>query len=157
VPPAAGQSNRKPDIVSTPGHRASTSPSTTAGLRSRPPAVVATTGLLLLQALAVLVAALLLGLEIGTGVLNLGGQIFLVVLVALAGLWIGTVGLGLWAGRPWSRAGTVVIELFAVILSISFFSAANLPLGAAFLVPAGVVLVLLFSRQVAEHLAGVRR
>lgn len=111
--------------------------------------------MLLLQALGVLATATGFGLQIGTGSLNLGAQVFLVLLMAAAGIWIGSVGLGLWHGRPWVRAATVVIELFAVILSISFFSAGNLTAGALFLVPAAVALVLMFSRQVAAYLAGL--
>jgi hypothetical protein len=154
----ASRDDRKPDNVSTPDQRASSeAPANPSSHEIRPPAVAAIAVLVLLQALAVLVAAVLSGLEIGSGVLNLGAQIFLVVLMAAAGLWIGTVGVGLWAGRPWSRAATVVIELFAVILSISFFTAGNLPMGAAFLVPAAIVLVLMFTRPVAEHLAGIHR
>jgi hypothetical protein len=121
----------------------------------RPPAVVAVTVLLLLQALGVLAAAGGFALQLGSGSLNLGAQVFLVVLVAAAGAWIGAVGLGLWRGRPWVRAATVVIELFAVILSVSFFSAGNVLMGAAFLLPAAAALVLMFSRQVAGHLAGM--
>lgn len=121
----------------------------------RPPAVVAVSLVLLLQALGVLAAAAGFGLQVGTGSLNLGGQVFLIVLMAAAGAWIGAVGLGLWRGRPWVRAATVVIEMFAVILSISFFSAGNALMGVLFLLPAAVALVLMFSRQVASYLAGV--
>ncbi|QCU77761.1 hypothetical protein E7744_05775 [Citricoccus sp. SGAir0253] len=121
---------------------------------TRPPAVVAVTALLALQCLAVLAAAGGFALQVGRGSLGMGAQVFLVVLVAGAGAWIGAVALGMWRGRPWVRAATVVIELFAVILSISFLSGGNLPLAAAFLVPAAAALVLMFSRQVALHLAG---
>jgi hypothetical protein len=121
----------------------------------RPPAVMVVSLVLLLQGLAVLGVALGFGLQVGTGSLNLGAQVFLVALLAAAGLWIGAVGLGLWRGRPWVRAATVVIELFAVILSISFFSGGNALMGALFLVPAAVALVLMFSRQVASYLAGL--
>jgi hypothetical protein len=117
--------------------------------------VVAVSLVLLLQGLGVLAAATGFGVQIGTGSLNLGAQVFLVALMAAAGVWIGAVGLGLWRGRPWVRAATVVIELFAVILSISFFSAGNVVMGALFLAPAAVALVLMFSRQVASYLAGL--
>jgi uncharacterized protein involved in cysteine biosynthesis len=110
---------------------------------------------LLLQGLGVLAVAIGFGRQVGTGSLGLGAQVFLVALLAAAGLWIGAVGLGLWRGRPWVRAATVVIELFAVILSISFFSGGNALMGALFLVPAAVALVLMFSRQVASYLAGL--
>ncbi|NUL46375.1 hypothetical protein F7P69_14390 [Cellulosimicrobium funkei] len=119
--------------------------------------VAALTALLLLQALAVLGVAVVFALEIGSGVLNLGAQIFLVVLIAAAGVWIGAAGLSLWAGRAWVRAAVVVIEMFAVILSVSFFSAGNVTTGLLFLVPAAGILFLMFSRQVAEHLAGLHR
>lgn len=121
----------------------------------RPPAVVAVTVLLSLQALAVLSVAVSYGLQVGTGYLNLGAQIFLVVLLAGAGVWIAAVASGMWRGRPWVRAATVVIEMFAVILSVSFFSAGNALVGLAFLVPAAVALMLMFSRQVAVFLAGL--
>ncbi|HEY4614362.1 MAG TPA: hypothetical protein VIG75_02750, partial [Citricoccus sp.] len=122
-------------------------PQNTRGVR--PPAVVAVTVLLSLQALAVLGVAVSYGLQVGTGYLNLGAQVFLVALLAGAGVWIATVASGMWRGRPWVRAATVVIEMFAVILSISFFSAGNALVGLVFLVPAAVALVLMFSRQVA--------
>lgn len=129
--------------------------STQSSRAPRPPAVVAVTLVLLLQALGVLASATGFGLQVGTGSLNLAAQVFLVVLVAAAGTWIAAVGIGLWRGRPWVRAATVVIEMFAVILSISFFSAGNPLVGALFLVPAAVALVLMFSRQVASYLAGL--
>ncbi|MFB9070953.1 hypothetical protein ACFFIO_05280 [Citricoccus parietis] len=141
----------------TPEHQADPRSSTPRERAHRPPAVVALTSLLLLQALAVLGVAVVFALEIGSGVLNLGAQIFLVVLVAAAGIWIGAAGLSLWAGRAWVRAAVVVIELFAVILSVSFFSAGNVATGLLFLVPAAGILFLMFSRQVAEHLAGLHR
>ncbi|GGO44523.1 hypothetical protein GCM10010977_15110 [Citricoccus zhacaiensis] len=151
------QSNRKPDAVPTPEHQANPRSSTPPERAHRAPSVVALTVLLLLQALAVLGVAVVFALEIGSGVLNLGAQIFLVVLVAAAGIWIGAAGLSLWAGRAWVRAAVVVIELFAVILSVSFFSAGNVATGLLFLVPAAGILFLMFSRQVAEHLAGLHR
>ncbi|WMY77713.1 hypothetical protein [Citricoccus sp. I39-566] len=123
--------------------------------RSRPPAVMALTGVLLLQALAVLGTAVGSVLAIGTGALGVGAQIFLAVLFVLAGVWIGATGLGLWIGRPWTRAAVVVIELFAVILSINFFTGGSPATGLAFLLPAAAALLLMFTRQVAEHLAGL--
>lgn len=116
---------------------------------------MALTGILLLQSLAVLVAAAASALAIGAGALGVGAQVFLTVLFVLAGVWIGAAGLGLWAGRAWTRAAVVVIELFAVILSISFFTAGNVLFGLAFLLPAAAALLLMFTRQAAEHLAGV--
>ncbi|MGM7668864.1 hypothetical protein [Microbacterium sp. A93] len=125
--------------------------------RTRPPAVTALTGVLLLQSLAVLGAAVASAMAIGAGALGVGAQIFLAVLFVLAGVWIGAAGLGLWAGRAWTRAAVVVIEMFAVILSISFFTAGNVSVGLMFLLPAAAALLLMFTRQAAGHLAGVDR
>lgn len=125
--------------------------------RSRPLAVVTLTVVLLLQSLAVLGAAMTSVLAIGAGTLGMGAQIFLAILFVLAGVWIGAAGIGLWAGKPWTRAAVVVIELFAVILSISFFTGGNVGVGLAFLLPAAVALLLMFTRQAAEHLAGIDR
>ncbi|WP_413543718.1 hypothetical protein [Citricoccus nitrophenolicus] len=124
---------------------------------ARPPAVMVLSGILILQALGVLGTAAASVLVIGAGALNVGAQIFLVVLYVLAAVWIGATGVGVWAGRPWTRAAVVVIELFAVILSISFFSAGNVSTGLVFLLPAAAALLLMFTRRAAEHLAGVER
>ena len=110
---------------------------------------------LLLQALGVLWAAVGAVLAIGAGALSVGAQVFLAVLFLAAALWIGATGVFLWVGRAWTRAAVVVIELFAVILSVSFFSAGNVATGLLFLVPAAFVLLLTFTRGTAEHLAGL--
>lgn len=112
---------------------------------------------LLLQALGVLWAALSSVLAIGDGGLGVGAQVFLAGLFLAGAVWIGAAGIGVWAGRAWTRAAVVVIELFAVILSVSFFSAGNLTTGLVFLIPAAVALMLMFTRQAAEHLAGPDR
>lgn len=117
--------------------------------------MLALTAVLLLQSLAVLGAAAVSAAAIGAGALSVGAQIFLAVLFVLAGVWIGAAGLGLWAGRAWTRAAVVVIELFAVILSISFFTGGNVTVGLLFLLPAAAALLLMFTRQAAEHLAGI--
>lgn len=125
--------------------------------RPRPPVVWVLTGILTGQALAVLGAAVAAFLAVGAGALGMGAQVFLAVLYVLAAVWIGATGLGLWAGRPWTRAALVVIELFAVILSVSFFSGGNVATGLAFLLPAAGALLLMFTRGAAEHLAGMGR
>lgn len=133
-------------------------PHRTTADHTRHPLVVTAVLVLLAQAIAVLWTAVGFARELGTGeLLNLGGQIFLVVLVALGGIWLIAVAVGLWRGGAWSRSAATVVELFAVILSVSFFSAGNWVGGAAFLVPAAVVMVLLFSVPVGRHLSGAAR
>lgn len=120
--------------------------------------VMAAVVLVLLQALAVLGIALDFAGDVGTGqVLNMGGQIALVVLVILGAIWLFAVAFGLWRGGSWSRSAATVVELFAVILSVSFFSAGNVLLGLGFLVPAAAVLIMLFSAPVGQHLSGTAR
>ena len=64
---------------------------------SRHPSVVTAVVVLLAQAAAVLWVAVGFARDLGTGqLLNLGGQIFLVVLVVLGGVWLVAVAVGLW-------------------------------------------------------------
>ncbi|SFV20557.1 hypothetical protein [Micrococcus terreus] len=130
-------------------------PASTPAVGLRHPLVVAAVLVLFLQAAAVLWTAVRFARDLGTGVaLNLGGQIFLVVLVALGGVWLVAVAIGVWRGGAWSRSAATVVELFAVILSVSYLSAGNWLIAAAFLVPAAAVLVMLFSAPVGQHLSG---
>lgn len=123
--------------------------------RAVPVLVVVASAILLLQAIGVLSVAVNFATQVGAAAtLNLGGQVFLVVLIALAGVWLGIVGWGLWRGRAWSRSAAVVIQLFAVVLSFSFISAGGWALALSFLVPAAVCLLILFSTPVAQHLGG---
>lgn len=126
--------------------------------RSRHSWVVTAVVVLLVQAAAVLWVAVGFARDLGTGqLLNLGGQIFLVVLVALGGLWLIAVAVGLWRGGSWARSAATVVELFAIILSVSFISAGNWGGAALFLLPAAVVMVLMFSAPVGRHLSGTAR
>lgn len=117
-----------------------------------PPTAWAIAALVGLQAAGLIVSAIMVIALLGEGALGLPAQLFLVFLILLGAVWLGAAAWGVKAGKTWTRAAVIVIELFAVILSIGSLSAGDIRGGVLLLVPAAVVLLLLFTPSVNEHL-----
>lgn len=117
-----------------------------------PPAAWGIAAIVGLQAAGLVVAAILVLTMLGEGALGLPAQLFLVFLILLGAVWLGAAAWGVKVGKTWPRAAVMVIELFAVILSIGSFSAGDLRGGLLLLLPAAVVLLLLFTPSVNTHL-----
>ncbi|AXR73182.1 hypothetical protein DCC27_001375 [Auritidibacter sp. NML130574] len=104
------------------------------------------------QGLVLTVSAVLAVLNIGDGTLGLGAELFLAFLLAVGAIWLIVAAYGVVKGKAWTRAAVMVIELFAIVLSFNYFSTADWWYGIAFLVPAAVALVILFSPAVNAHI-----
>ena len=105
-----------------------------------------------LQAAALVLSAIMVLAVLGDGALGVPAQLFLVFLILLGAVWLGAAAWGVKAGKTWTRAAVIVIQLFAVILSIGSLSAGDIRGGLLLLVPAAVVLLLLFTPSVNTHL-----
>jgi hypothetical protein len=79
----------------------------------------------------------------------------LIVLAALAALWLGAMVVGLLRGRPWVRSGVIVWQFLQIAIAVGAFQGVfRVPaIGWALLVPAVVALVLVFSKSVTALLA----
>ena len=109
-------------------------------------------GILLLEALGFLgVGALFLSTLAMGDLVSVGGTVFLAVFLILLAIWLGVLARALWRGFRWPRSAALVIQLFLVILSVSFFSSGSVVIGLAMLVPGAVVLITLFTRPVLNY------
>ncbi|RJU02938.1 hypothetical protein D6T65_02165 [Arthrobacter frigidicola] len=109
-------------------------------------------GILLLEALGFLgVGALFLSTLAMGDLVSVGGTVFLAVFLILLAIWLGVLARALWRGFRWPRSAALVIQLFLVILSVSFFSSGSVVIGLAMLVPGAVVLIALFTRPVLNY------
>ena len=74
----------------------------------------------------------------------------LTVLTAIAAIWLGFIAVNILRGRAWTRGATVVWQVLQVAVAIGCFQGlfARPDIGWALLLPAIVVLVLLFTRPV---------
>jgi len=122
----------------------------------RPISVVIVAALVMLEALAVLGYAIsYLGNLSSDGVVNVGGQVFMLVLCLLLAIWQGSVAVNFFKGRAFTRAPIIVWQLFQLILSVSFLSS-NIPMvkfaAVAAIVIAGLSVVLLFAPKTTAFL-----
>ena len=74
----------------------------------------------------------------------------LTVLTAIAAIWLGFIAVNILRGRAWTRGATVVWQVLQIAVAIGCFQGlfARPDIGWALLLPAIVVLVLLFTRPV---------
>jgi hypothetical protein len=79
---------------------------------------------------------------------SVGGSVFMSVLLLLTAGGLSTVAVRLVQGFRWPRSPSLVVQLFLVILSFPYFSSGSPLVGFALMVPAAVVIVLLFSKPV---------
>jgi hypothetical protein len=109
-------------------------------------------GILLLEALAFLGVGVLFLSTLAMGdLVSVGGTVFLAVFLILLAIWLVVLARALWRGFRWPRSAALVIQLFLVILSVSFFSSGSVVIGLAMLVPGAVVLIALFTRPVLNY------
>ncbi|RJT78272.1 hypothetical protein D6T63_12115 [Arthrobacter cheniae] len=81
---------------------------------------------------------------------SVGGSVFMAVLLLLVAAGLGALAVKLAGGFRWPRSPSLVVQLFLVILSFPYFSSGNPIVGFLLMVPAAVVIVLLFSKRVLE-------
>ncbi|GAB3663491.1 hypothetical protein GCM10027591_14280 [Zhihengliuella somnathii] len=115
-------------------------------------------GVLVLEAVAVLGIAVLWGLQLTVpGPVGVAGRVFLLALIAGAGVWQLWVALRFWRGQAWTRAAIVVWQVFQIILAVPITSPegsdSTRVLGWAVVAVAAIGIVALFSPAVRRHLA----
>ncbi len=119
---------------------------------ARPAGIAVIAVILLLEALAFLgISVLFITTLITNDPVSVGGSVFLAVFLVLLAVWLVLVARALWRGFRWPRAAALVIQLFLVILSVSFLSNGSVLTGLGMLVPAAVVLLTLFTRPVLAY------
>ncbi|GAA4474239.1 hypothetical protein GCM10023190_07830 [Enteractinococcus fodinae] len=104
------------------------------------------------QALALVVNAVLTIADPGSQQLPGTAIFFLVFLYLLGAVWLTGAGLGVIRGKAWPRGALIVIEVLAVIVSISYFQLGEPVLGIALALSGAVVLIGLFTPALNEHL-----
>lgn len=104
------------------------------------------------QAVALLVNAVLTIVGSGSGQLPVSAIIFLVFLYLLGMVWLTAAAVGVYKGKAWPRGALIVAEVLAVILSFTYFQLGDILLGSALIVSGGVVLILLFTPALNKHL-----
>ena len=104
------------------------------------------------QALALLVNAILTIMDSGDGPLPVSAIIFLVFLYLLGAVWLTAAAVGVYKGKAWPRGALIVAEVLAVIVSFTYFQLGDLLLGSTLLVSGGIVLILLFTPTLNNHL-----
>jgi hypothetical protein len=118
----------------------------------RPAGVAVIAVILLLEALAFLgISVLFLRTLLTNDPVSVGGSVFLAVFLVLLAVWLVLMARALWRGFRWPRAAALVIQLFLVILSVSFLSNGPVLIGLGMLLPGAVVLLTLFTRPVLAY------
>jgi hypothetical protein len=108
---------------------------------------------LVLEALALLGAAawFVYGLMTQTP-LSMGGAIFQLVLLLLLAGWLLAAGHFFFRGYRWTRAAALVWQLFVIVIAFPTFTSGLVLPGMLLLLPAAVVLLLIFTRPVTDYL-----
>ena len=108
---------------------------------------------LAIEGLAVLTYALAYALQLGeAGVLGMGARIFMLVLIIAAGAWQLFVAYSFFAGRAWTRAAALMWQVFQIILAIPYFQTGDVLMAWLWLVPAALIIVLLFDPRTTAFL-----
>jgi hypothetical protein len=83
---------------------------------------------------------------------SLPSALALIVVAAIATVWVTAMAIGILRGRPWSRGAALVWQVLQIAVAVGAFqgSFARGEIGWLLLIPAVAVLVLLFSRPVME-------
>jgi len=124
--------------------------------RAHPPALLALTVILALEAAAMIALAAWLVVEaIVTTPASYASAIAIVVLAVLAALWLVFATVAAARGRSWVRAGAVTWQVLQGAVAIGFFQgdAARPGIGLALLIPALAGIALALSPQVVRATA----
>lgn len=120
---------------------------------SRHPTVRVLVGLLVLEAAGVAAAAVYLVVELLIAPADSAiSGIALAVVAVIAAIWIAVIAVNVLRGNAWVRGASIVVQVLIGAVAIgSFQGEAALPaVGVALLVPAVLVLVLLFTPPVVQ-------
>ncbi|KQO62134.1 hypothetical protein [Curtobacterium sp. Leaf261] len=105
-------------------------------------------------AVAAITVVLLVDLLVAPPAVLVNG-LALIVLAAIAALWLGAMVVGLLRGRPWVRSGIIVWQILQIAIAVGAFQGVfrEPAIGWALLAPALVALALVFSKSVTTLLA----
>lgn len=117
---------------------------------ARPAGIAVIAGVVVLEALALLVAAGWYGFQLLTGapVLSFWGAVFTLGLLLAFSAWLFAVGHFLFRGYRWPRAGALVAQLFVLTIGFPTLTGGYPLAGLAMLLPAAAAIVLLFDKRV---------
>lgn len=104
------------------------------------------------QAIALIVNAILTIVDPASQELPPSAMIFLIFLFVLGAVWLLAAARGVYQGRAWPRGALVVAEVLAVIVSFTYFQIGDLLAALALLISGGAVLVTLFTPALNTHL-----
>lgn len=123
--------------------------------RARHPFVLLLAVLLIAECALLAVATIYLIIELLTATPDsLASALFLLVLTAIAAVWIGFIAGNVLRGRAWTRGAAIVVQILIGAVAIGCFQGifAQPSIGWVLLVPALVGLVLLFTPPVVATL-----
>lgn len=104
------------------------------------------------QAIALIVNAILTIVDPASQELPPSAMIFLIFLFGLGAVWLLAAARGVYQGRAWPRGALVVAEVLAVIVSFTYFQIGDVLAALALLISGGAVLVTLFTPALNTHL-----
>lgn len=123
--------------------------------RARHPFVVLLAVLLFAECALLAVATIYLVVELLTATPDsLASALFLLVLTAIAAVWVGFIAGNVLRGRAWTRGAAIVVQILIAAVAIGCFQGifAQPSIGWVLLVPALVGIVLLFTPPVVATL-----
>ncbi|MFL4475758.1 hypothetical protein ACIPVK_17310 [Paeniglutamicibacter sp. MACA_103] len=122
-------------------------------IQRRPVSVLLISALLVLEGLAVLFYALTYAMALGKdGDLGMGARIFMLLLITAAGAWQLLVAHHFFRARAWTRAAALMWQVFQIILAIPYFQSGDALMAWLWLVPAALIVVLLFDPRTTAFL-----
>lgn len=115
----------------------------------RPLGVLVIALILVLEALTLLAAAAWYGYELITSTpASYGGALFTLALLLALAAWLLAVGHFLFRGHRWTRSAALVWQLLLLAIAVPTLTGGYLLYGWALLIPAAVVIILLFTKPV---------
>ncbi len=120
--------------------------------RSR--SITALAAVLWLETAGIAAATIYLGVEIFTVPANsLPSAIALAAVAAIAAIWVAVIAVNVVRGNAWVRGASIVVQVLIIAIAVgSFQGQGAVPgIGVALLVPAIIVLILVFSKDVVAH------
>jgi hypothetical protein len=148
--PPASPADPSPEPGNSGGFHHQSTPETPLSPGGRPRAVAAISAIVAAEATALLAAAGWYGLQLMTGapVLSFWGAVFTLALLLAFASWLYAVAVFLFRGFRWPRAGALVAQLFVLTIGFPTLTGGYPLAGLAMLLPAAVVIVLLFDKRV---------
>jgi hypothetical protein len=128
--------------------------------RPKTPAPYVLAALVLLEGVALVAIAIYLVVEIFVArTTSLSSSVALAVLALVGGAGLVLLARAIFQGRPWIRGATICWQILQVLVAVSILQArgsASVAVGVTLIVPAAVIIGLLFTPQVLEWTSRTR-